>query len=82
VRLYEKGVFAPNFQTRFGKQRKIEVDQLKSLLQDFSRNVVLLGVERKYRRLVVRWERQSVYFNSFIDLATIHIWIQRVLLVG
>ncbi len=27
-------------------------------------------------------ERQTVYFDSFIDLATIHIWIQRILLVG
>lgn len=38
--------------------------------------------KRKYRRLVVRWERQKVYFNSFIDLATIHIWINKILLVG
>lgn len=29
-----------------------------------------------------RWERQQVYFDAFIDLATIHIWIQRILLVG
>jgi hypothetical protein len=29
-----------------------------------------------------RWERQKVYFDAFIDLATIHIWIQRILLVG
>jgi IS5 family transposase len=38
--------------------------------------------QRKYRRLVVRWQRQTVYFDAFIHLATIHIWIQRILLVG
>ena len=30
---------------------------------------------------VVRWKRQTVYFDAFIDLATIHIWIKRFLLV-
>ncbi|MFN6565258.1 MAG: hypothetical protein RMY28_036400 [Nostoc sp. ChiSLP01] len=38
--------------------------------------------QSKYRRLVVRWERRKVYFDRFINLATIHIWIQRILLVG
>ncbi|MEH1847460.1 MAG: hypothetical protein V7L25_21365 [Nostoc sp.] len=38
--------------------------------------------QRKHRRLVVRWERRKVYFDAFLDIATIHIWIQRVLLVG
>jgi hypothetical protein len=30
--------------------------------------------QRKYRRLVVRWERISACFNAFLSLATIHIW--------
>jgi IS5 family transposase len=38
--------------------------------------------QRKYRRLAVRWERRKVYFDAFIDLATIHLWVQRILLVG
>ncbi len=38
--------------------------------------------QRKYRRLVVRWERISACFNAFVSLATIHIWINRILLVG
>ena len=37
--------------------------------------------QRKYRRLVVRWERQKVNFDAFLFLATIHIWINK-LLVG
>jgi hypothetical protein len=44
--------------------------------------VVLRGINVNIVVRVVRWERQKVYFNSFIDLATIHIWIQRILLVG
>ena len=36
----------------------------------------------KYRRLVVRWERISACFDAFLAIATIHIWINRILLVG
>ncbi|MHC5615150.1 MAG: hypothetical protein ACYTXA_30280 [Nostoc sp.] len=39
--------------------------------------IVFFIVERKYRRLSVRWERQKLYFDAFIDLATIHIWINK-----
>ena len=38
--------------------------------------------QRKYRRLVVRWERQPRVFDGFLTLATIHIWINKILLVG
>ena len=38
--------------------------------------------QRKYRRLVVRWERISACFDAFVSLATIHLWINRILLVG
>src|ERR671939_2198676 len=37
--------------------------------------------QKKYRRLVVRWERLAVCFNAFLAIAMIHIWIQR-LIVG
>jgi IS5 family transposase len=37
--------------------------------------------QKKYRRLVVRWERRAVCFNAFLAIAIIHIWRQR-LLVG
>jgi len=37
--------------------------------------------QRKYRRLVVRWERRAACFAAFLAIATIHIWIQR-LIVG
>src|SRR4029434_79688 len=37
--------------------------------------------QKKYRRLVVRWERIAACFDAFLAIATIHIWMQR-LLVG
>jgi hypothetical protein len=37
--------------------------------------------QTKYRRLVVRWERIAACFDAFLAVATIHIWIQR-LIVG
>ena len=37
--------------------------------------------QKKYRRLVVRWERIAACFEAFLAIATIHIWIHR-LIVG
>jgi hypothetical protein len=34
-----------------------------------------------YRRLVVRWERLAACFTAFLAIATIHLWVQR-LIVG
>ncbi|MGI8504573.1 MAG: transposase, partial [Hassallia sp.] len=65
-----------------GKRRKIKADLSKFLCRDFTFERCFAWYQPKYRRLVVRWERQKVYFDSFIDLATIHIWINKVLLVG
>jgi IS5 family transposase len=37
--------------------------------------------QKKYRRLVVRWERLEACFTAFLAIATIHLWVQR-LIVG
>jgi Transposase DDE domain len=37
--------------------------------------------QRKYRRVVVRWERLAACFNAFLALALIHMWVHR-LIVG
>ena len=37
--------------------------------------------QKKYRRLVVRWERLAACFEALLAVATSHIWIQR-LIVG
>jgi transposase len=39
-------------------------------------------LQRKYRRLVVRWERLQHCFDGFLHLAIVHIWINRIVLVG
>lgn len=36
--------------------------------------------QRKYRRLVVRWERLKHCFDAFLDLAIVHMWLTK--LVG
>ncbi len=40
------------------------------------------GIKDAGRRLVVRWERQKTNFDAFLSLATVHIWINKILLVG
>jgi transposase len=35
--------------------------------------------QKKYRRLVVRWERLAACFAAFLAIATIHIWLQRLI---
>jgi IS5 family transposase len=36
--------------------------------------------QRKYRRLVVRWERLAACFNAFLAIAVIHLWVHRLIL--
>ena len=59
-----------------GRPIKISVPRFRAA------NAVLRGLQRKYRRLVVRWERKKTNFDAFLSLATIHIWINKMLLVG
>ncbi|MBW4553206.1 MAG: transposase [Aphanocapsa sp. GSE-SYN-MK-11-07L] len=39
-------------------------------------------LQRKYRRLVVRWERLPSCFDAFLHLSIIHIWLNKLILVG
>ena len=80
--LYANVVLDLKYQKEFGKIGKIREDPSKFLLLDISKNAVLLGINVNIVQKVVRWERQTVYFDIFIDLATIHIWINKILLVG
>lgn len=68
--------------TSLENQEKHSVDPSKFLFLDFNKSGVSLGINAIDRRLVVRWERQKVYFDAFIDLASVHIWINKILLVG
>ena len=39
-------------------------------------------LQRKFRRLVVRWERRTVYFDGFLSLAISYMWLQKLLSAG
>jgi hypothetical protein len=39
-------------------------------------------LQRKYRRLVVRWERLPSCFDACLHLSVIHIWLNKLILVG
>jgi hypothetical protein len=57
-----------------GRPIKIDVPR-------FQAERTLAWLQQKDRRLVVRWERLTACFAAFLALATIHVWIQR-LIVG
>jgi hypothetical protein len=82
VRVYANAGFDPKYQKGFGKLRKHIGRPIKISVTRYQQERCFAWYQRKYRCLVVRWERRKVYFDAFLDLASIHIWIQRVLLVG
>ena len=79
--LRKRGI-RPQIPKRVWKNRKNKGRPINIAVPRFQQERCFAWYQRKYRRLVVRWERQSIYFNSLIDLATIHIWIHKILLVG
>jgi hypothetical protein len=66
---------------RVWKTRKPRGRPLKMDVPRFQAERTFAWFQKKYRRLVVRWERRSVCFNAFLVIAVIHIWIQK-LIVG
>ena len=77
--LRKRGI-RPQIPKRVWKNPKNKGRPIKISAPRYQQERCFAWYQRKYRRLVVRWERQTVYFDAFIDLATIHIWIQRFLL--
>ncbi|MDE5073979.1 MAG: hypothetical protein O4806_19830, partial [Trichodesmium sp. St5_bin8] len=72
----------PQLPKRLWKGKKKPGRAIKISVPRFQQERCLAWYQRKYRRLVVRWERISAGFDAFLALATIHIWINRILLVG
>jgi IS5 family transposase len=66
---------------RVWKTRKPRGRPLKMEVPRFQAERTFAWFQKKYRRLVVRWERRSACFNAFLAMAIIHIWMQR-LIVG
>ena len=54
---------------------------IKQVVPRFQAERTLAWFQKQYRRLVVRWERIAACFEAFLAMATIHIWMQR-LIVG
>ena len=66
-----------NYKTKRNRGRPIKIS-----VPRFQQERCFAWYQRKYRRLVVRWERQKTNFDAFLSLATVHIWINKILLVG
>ena len=54
---------------------------IKMAVPRFQAERTFARFQKKYRRLVVGWERLAACFTAFLAIATLHIWIQR-LIVG
>jgi hypothetical protein len=54
---------------------------IKKVVPRFQAERTFAWFQKPYRRLVVRWERIVACFEAFLTIATIHIWIYR-LIVG
>ena len=78
--LRKRGI-RPQLPKRSYKTKKNLGRPIKIAVPRFQQERCFAWYQRKYRRLVVRWERQKANFDAFLFLATIHIWINK-LLVG
>jgi hypothetical protein len=66
---------------RVWKTKRLRGRPIKINVPRFQAERTFAGFQKNYRRLVVRWERRAVCLAAFLAIATIHIWIQR-LIVG
>jgi hypothetical protein len=71
----------PQLPKRVWKTKKPRGRPIKKEGPRFQAERACAWFQRKYRRLVVRWERLAVCFNAFLAMAMIHMWDQR-LIVG
>jgi transposase len=66
---------------RVWKTTKNRGRPIKKTVPRFQAERTFAWFQKKYRRVVVRWERIAACFEAFLALATVHIWVQR-LIVG
>jgi transposase len=66
---------------RVWKTKKNQGRPIKKVVPRFQAERTFAWFQKKYRRLVVRWERIAACFEALLTIATIHIWIHR-LIVG
>jgi IS5 family transposase len=80
LRLRRRGI-RPQIPKRVWKRRKPRGRPIKKDVPRYQAERTFAWFQRKYRRLVVRWERLAACFNAFLAIAMIHIWVHR-LIVG
>jgi Transposase DDE domain len=74
--LRKRGIRA-QLPTRVWKTKKTQGRPIKKVVPRFQAERTFAWFQKKYRRLVVRWERIAACFEAFLALATVHIWIHR-----
>jgi hypothetical protein len=79
--LRQRGI-RPQFPKRVWKTKKNRGRPIKISAPRFQQERCFAWFQRKYRRLVVRWERISACFDAFLSLATIHMWINIIFISG
>jgi hypothetical protein len=70
-RLRTRGIL-PQIPKRVWKSRKPRGRPIKKAVPRFQVERTFAWFQRKYRRLVVRWERIAACFNAFLAIAMIH----------
>jgi hypothetical protein len=79
-RLRTRGI-RPQIPKRVWKRRKPRGRPIKKDVPRYQAERTFAWFQRKYRRLVVRWERLAACFNAFLAVAMIHMWVHK-LIVG
>jgi transposase len=79
-RLRQRGIRA-QIPKRVWKTKTTRGRPIKNTVPRFQAERTFAWFQKKYRRLVVRWERLAACFEAFLAIACIHIWIHR-LIVG
>jgi transposase len=79
-RLRTRGI-RPQIAKRVWKGRKSRGRPIKQDFPRFQAERTFAWFQRKYRRLVVRWERLAACFNAFLVIALIPMWVHK-LIVG
>jgi len=74
--LRNRGIRA-QFPKRVWKTKKNRGRPIKKVVSRFPAERTFAWCQKKYRRLVVRWECIAACFEAFLAIATIHIWIHR-----
>jgi IS5 family transposase len=79
-RLRQRGMRA-QIPKRVWRTKKTRGRPIKNTVPRFQAERTFAWFQKKYRRLVVRWERMAACFEAFLAIASIHIWVHR-LIVG